>query len=1057
MNDQKLQIILEVIKKGDAVLNELKSQLGGVKTGVGAVATATKEAESITQQAIGGIKAQWLLLTAKIYAVYFAIQKGFAFAEFAAKIDQAQESFNLAMKDMGKNAEEEFSKIKKATAGILDEGDIYKLSSRAIALGIPIEHIANLMVIARVQGRRMGMDLAEAFNSLATGIGAIQPIMLKDIGIIIDSKKAQEQFGDGIEETGSKAQIAEKRLALLGVVYDEMKDKMKSINLETLSSAETFQMYKAIMDNLKETIGRELLPVFIQFFNFIKENDVASLLVAGFEGVGATFNFLTANIMTAVEWYAKFQAMLAKPLTKNPAIAKQAEEDFRYYTQLAEGAKEANDRLLTTAADQQRRMLELRNKIAQTKSGRAEKPTTTLDNLATGSTISAVAIPKELLSDWAKYYQATVLMNQDALTKINLERLADLEKYKKIKDSYLVIDLNAANKQLELSKKVTEETLKLADEGEKKVNETLDLLYKQNEASKEIGKKEPEGIKKGIIDANEAWKTYLEFQAEALQLQGKISEAYDKQIEAIDIEIENNIKKNTTLFDGKEILSVQADIENKILEAKKAQVEEQKRLAELTGGAAFLEGATKGIEEYKKNLGNAVDWSKSAWSGALNDMQDATNNFFQDLIKDPKNAGFNYGKHLGETILNQFTSWLSKATMKPISEWFSGLFPEKENVNDANKDLVSTSEAVQGEFSKEAIVVNQLIQAYKDLNIAKTGSAGTPNLGSAGTSPTGATATGPSMPAGSQDILSKIFGSPETPASQTPSGGAGFPGIPSEWVQPAAQAPSGGFDISQFLSMTNPTSTVGPGSVSLSTIGQPIGIDKFLTTVAPAAGAEAGAGAAAAGGMSSLLGPLGLAIGPLMQLLAGDEKGAAFSGGGTALGALIGTFLFPGVGTILGGLLGGMGGNFMSGFFEEGGEVKLGDPNRKKHSGKELLALMEEGEYVFSKKDTARIGIPFLDALKKEKISFFEDGGVVGGNNFSDRKPQAFDPANFSSNKQSIYQNKYDVNLNFTIHALDSKSVADYIPEINHQIASGVMASLEDNHPARRKLRRGNY
>lgn len=109
-----------------------------------------------------------------------------------------------------------------------------------------------------------------------------------------------------------------------------------------------------------------------------------------------------------------------------------------------------------------------------------------------------------------------------------------------------------------------------------------------------------------------------------------------------------------------------------------------------------------------------------------------------------------------------------------------------------------------------------------------------------------------------------------------------------------------------------------------------------------AAGGGAGAGAAGAGagiGMSTILGgagigAAGLGLGELFQKIFDSKKAGAIGGGlsGAGAGALLGTAVFPGIGTALGAVIGGLSGIL--------GGV-LGGPSKKEKQGREVVAEVE--------------------------------------------------------------------------------------------------------------------
>ena len=182
-----------------------------------------------SEKSLGGLKASALAVGAALGSMSALAMKSVnAFAEF--------EGVNRGFKELSRNAgfsSQALGKLQKATDNTVDSITLMKQANNALLLGIVEneDELANLMDTAQRLGRALGQDTAQAVESLTTGMGRQSKLMLDNLGIIVDTEKAYQNFAIAQGTTVS-------------LLTDEQ--KKRAFNIETMRTAE--EMIKGLGD-----------------------------------------------------------------------------------------------------------------------------------------------------------------------------------------------------------------------------------------------------------------------------------------------------------------------------------------------------------------------------------------------------------------------------------------------------------------------------------------------------------------------------------------------------------------------------------------------------------------------------------------------------------------------------------------------------------------------------------------------------------------------------------------------------------------------------------------
>jgi hypothetical protein len=98
-------------------------------------------------------------------------------------------------------------------------------ANRAMVLGVAdnTEEFTELMEIARDRARAMGLTIEQAFNDIVTGIGRGSPLILDNLGLVIDQVAANEDYASSLGKTADALTEEEKKQALLNAVLEQGK------------------------------------------------------------------------------------------------------------------------------------------------------------------------------------------------------------------------------------------------------------------------------------------------------------------------------------------------------------------------------------------------------------------------------------------------------------------------------------------------------------------------------------------------------------------------------------------------------------------------------------------------------------------------------------------------------------------------------------------------------------------------------------------------------------------------------------------------------------------
>jgi hypothetical protein len=191
----------------------------------------------------------------------------FSLAKDASKALSIEESFRRMTNDIGVSADELVAKLQEVSVGTVNTADLMQSANKAMALNVAkdMDSFTQLMEIARLKGREMGLTTTQAFNDIVTGIGRGSVMILDNLGIIIKQEEAQTIYAESLGKTVDQLTTAEASQALLNAVMLEGAEAVAKAGELQETAKEKIERLTATFDNMKDSIGATILEAIEPF------------------------------------------------------------------------------------------------------------------------------------------------------------------------------------------------------------------------------------------------------------------------------------------------------------------------------------------------------------------------------------------------------------------------------------------------------------------------------------------------------------------------------------------------------------------------------------------------------------------------------------------------------------------------------------------------------------------------------------------------------------------------------------------------------------------------
>lgn len=238
----KLDILIEAKQQGQG-LQQVTREAAGLESTLGRVGAG-------------------LIAAFSVAAVARIAQTAFELARTGAEAERLGTAFNTLSTQAGQNANAMLDAMREASQGTISNADLMLGANRAMLLGVAdsAEEMSQLLEVASARGKAMGITTAQAFGDIVTGIGRMSPMILDNLGIVVDQAAANEVYAASLNKTAESLTDAERKQALLNAVISSSTSLVRENEAAGRDSAANFERMDAAISNAKDALGAMFAP-----------------------------------------------------------------------------------------------------------------------------------------------------------------------------------------------------------------------------------------------------------------------------------------------------------------------------------------------------------------------------------------------------------------------------------------------------------------------------------------------------------------------------------------------------------------------------------------------------------------------------------------------------------------------------------------------------------------------------------------------------------------------------------------------------------------------------
>lgn len=252
-----VDIVVRAKNEASAALRQVKNDMVGLDTTAKASGGAM---DNLLGGAIGGM-AGGLAMGALLSITGAIAANAEQWVASAQKLQTVRTSFDVLAGQAGQSSEAMLAAMRNASRGMVSDADLISAANKAMMLGVADsgQELADLLQVASARGKAFGMDSAQAFDQIVTGIGRLSPRILDNLGIVMDEVAVFDEYAAALGRTGAQLSETEKRQALLNKVISESRNIVSQTN--TGGSASAAQQSAAAKENAGAAIGGVIMPI----------------------------------------------------------------------------------------------------------------------------------------------------------------------------------------------------------------------------------------------------------------------------------------------------------------------------------------------------------------------------------------------------------------------------------------------------------------------------------------------------------------------------------------------------------------------------------------------------------------------------------------------------------------------------------------------------------------------------------------------------------------------------------------------------------------------------
>ena len=263
--DKQLRLAIESLAKAQGKLEGRTKEVNKELKRLGMSMHLPVKFMRVTQKEANRLSKSFATLRSRFLLFSFAMSLGgrqiIQFSENASRVEQMELAFSN-LTNSNESAAISMDKLRIATDGTMSSIDLLQQANSAMILGVTknTDEMAQMFDMAQRLGKALGRDAASSVESLITGIGRQSRLMLDNIGIIVRSDEAYQDYAIKLGKTADRLTDAEKKQAFFNATIESARKKLLSVGDEQDSASDSLQRFSATSENLGIKIGEALLP-----------------------------------------------------------------------------------------------------------------------------------------------------------------------------------------------------------------------------------------------------------------------------------------------------------------------------------------------------------------------------------------------------------------------------------------------------------------------------------------------------------------------------------------------------------------------------------------------------------------------------------------------------------------------------------------------------------------------------------------------------------------------------------------------------------------------------
>lgn len=179
-------------------------------------------------------------------------------AKMAAQADRTRQAYDDLAGSFGQDADSMLQSMRTASEGMISDSNLVLSANKAMLLGVADtgQEMGNLLEIAHARGAAMGESTEQAFNDIVTGIGRLSPRILDNLGIVIDSQQAYDDYARSIDVSADALTDAEKKHALYLAILKDSKTLVDDQKTHVDNLADQYERLATAEDNARMAAGK---------------------------------------------------------------------------------------------------------------------------------------------------------------------------------------------------------------------------------------------------------------------------------------------------------------------------------------------------------------------------------------------------------------------------------------------------------------------------------------------------------------------------------------------------------------------------------------------------------------------------------------------------------------------------------------------------------------------------------------------------------------------------------------------------------------------------------